>query len=579
MLTLALLAVLAAPSPHAALRAMFDEQWDWQEAAYPEQATENGDDRFDDRLTDWSRAAIDARKAHEREMLAQAAGFDRTGLSEDDQLNLDLFVHDLKITVDGFSFPEELFQLNQIDSPPSGFAELARAVPRGHVRDYENFLTRMKLIPRYVDQVIALLREGLAKWITPPKVTLRELPALLGEHAKPDPAANPLYQTVFAQMPGIAPADQERLRGEAKRVLGEQVIPAYARLRDFAVAEYLPKARESLALEALPDGKAWYRYRIRKETTTDMSAAEVHALGLREVARLDGLIEGVRKESGFAGDRAAFFAWLKTNPKFFYADAPSLVAGYRDIAKRIDPELPKHFGTLPRLTYGVEEMPAYEAPAAPAAFYEPGAPEAGRPGYFMANTYGLASRPKWAMEDLTLHEAVPGHHLQIARAQELSDLPRFRRYGQITAYVEGWALYCESLCQELGLCADVYAHFGQLSAEMWRAVRRVVDTGLHAEGWSRDQAIRYFVDHTGQPLLNARVEVDRYIVWPGQALAYKIGQLTIRRLRTHAEQTLGERFDERAFHDVVLGAGALPLPLLEKRVEGWVAARAGAAKR
>ncbi|HUB07576.1 MAG TPA: DUF885 domain-containing protein [Myxococcales bacterium] len=575
---LMLLAIGAAPAGHDALWKMFDDEWNWSMAAYPEQATEYGDERYDDRLTDWSPQAIAARKAHERAMLAAAKGFDRASLAADDQLNLDLFVYELQLEVDGYRFPAELLQLNQLDSPPSQIAELARDLKRVHVKDYENFLARMRLVPAYVDQMIALLREGLAKGITPPRVTLKEVPTLLGNHAAPDPEKNPLYQIVFADMPGIAPADQTRLRAEAKQLLAEKVIPAYAKLRDFAENEYVPAARTTLALTALPDGKAWYRYQIRAQTTTDMSPEAVHALGLAEVARIEKLMDAVRKESGFAGDRQAFFKFLKTDPRFFYTTADELVTGYRDIAKRIDPTLPQHFGTLPRLTYGVLPMPAYQAPTSPAAYYEPGTPEAGRPGYFMANTYDLAARPKWAMEDLTLHEAVPGHHLQIARAEELGQLPRFRRYAGYTAFVEGWALYCEGLCQELGLCKDVYSRFGVLSAEMWRAVRLVVDTGIHAKGWSREKAIRYFSEHTGQTDLNARVEVDRYIVWPGQALAYKLGQLTIRKLRTRAESSLGEKFDERAFHDEVLGAGALPLPILEARVDGWIEAQRSAAR-
>ncbi|MHB8419695.1 MAG: DUF885 domain-containing protein [Myxococcales bacterium] len=566
----------AAPSGHDALWQMFDDEWSWSLAAYPEQATEYGDERYDDRLTDWSRPAIESRRAHERAMLARAKAFDRAGLAGQDPLNLDLFIYQLQLTVDGYRFPAELLQLNQLDSPPSELAELARDLKRVHVKDYENFLARLRLIPAYVDQVIALLREGLAKGVTPPRVTLKEVPELLSGHARPDPTQNPLWQAVFADMPGIAPAERDRLRSEAKRLLTERVIPAYAKLRDFAAKEYVPGARTSLALTALPDGEAWYRYQIRSQTTTDMSPDEVHQLGLQEVARIEGLMDAVQRESGFKGDRRAFFHFLKTDPRFFYADAAALVSGYRDIAKRIDPELPRHFGTLPRLTYGVVPMPAYQAPTSPAAYYEPGSPEAGRPGYFMANTYDLTARPKWAMEDLTLHEAVPGHHLQIARAEELGELPRFRRYGSFTSYVEGWALYCESLCRELGLCTDVYSRFGVLSAEMWRAVRLVVDTGIHSKGWSRERAIRYFSEHTGQTDLNARVEVDRYIVWPGQALAYKLGQLEIGKLRSRAEAALGERFDERAFHDEVLDAGALPLPILESRIDGWLSSQRAA---
>jgi uncharacterized protein (DUF885 family) len=555
---------------------MFDEEWDWSAQAYPEAATENGDERFNDRLTDWSAEAIAARKAHERGMLARAVAFDKGGLSADDQLNLDLFVYGLQLTVDGFRFPQEELQLNQLDSPPAELAQLGRAIPRRQPKDYEDFLARLRQAPKWIEQITALLKKGLKAGVTPPKVTLKELPKLLAEHTPVDPTQSPLYKTVFADMPGLSAADQERLRGEAKKVIGEQVVPAFRKLAEFAEKRYIPGARETLAASELPDGKAWYEYDIREMTTSSLSADEIHALGLKEVARLDGLIEQLRLASGCTGDRQGFFKFLKTDPRFFYADAPSLVTGFRDIAKRIDKELPLHFGKLPRLTYGVEPMPDYQSRTSPAAYYEPGSPEAGRAGVFMANTFDLSARPKWAMEDLTLHEAVPGHHLQIALAEELTDLPRFRRFGEYTAFTEGWALYSESLCEELGLCKDPYSHFGQLSAEMWRAVRLVVDTGLHSKGWTRDQALRFFAEHTGQSDLNTRVEVDRYIIWPGQALAYKVGELDIQRLRHEAEARLGAKFDERAFHDQILGAGSVPLPVMDARFEAWLANQAGA---
>ncbi len=580
MLPILALLLAAAPTPHAALWAMFAEQWDWQEAAYPEQATENGDDRFDDRLTDWSEQAIARREAHQRAMLARAEGFPRKGLDAEDRLNLDLFLYPLRQEVAGYRFHDEYFQLNQIDSPPSAVAELARAVPRGHVQDYENFLARMRAVPAYVDQTIALLEKGLAAGITPPRAVLEKAPDQIGNHVEDDPTQNPLYRTVFASMPPSIPEpEQRRLRAQAVEELRHDVLPAWRKLLAFVRDRYVPGARTTLGFTSLPDGKAWYRHEIQVQTTTDQGPDAIHALGLREVARLDAAMADARKAAGFSGDQAAFFRFLATDPRFFYGDAASLLTGYRDIAKRIDAELPRHFGTLPRLTYGVSAMPDYEARTAPAAFYEPGSPEAGRSGTFLANSYDLAARPKWAMVDLTLHEAVPGHHLQIARAQELTDLPRFRRFGMYNAFVEGWALYCESLGGELGVLDDPYDRFGQLSAEMWRAVRLVVDTGLHAEGWTREQAVRYFIAHTGQPELNARVEVDRYLVWPAQALGYKLGQLEIAKLRAKAEQALGTRFDERAFHDEVIGAGALPLEILDTRIDGWIAAQAKVTKK
>jgi len=563
-----------AKSPHDQLWTLFADEWDWQAAAYPEQATEVGDARFDDRLTDWSIKAIMQRHQHERDVLKQAEAFDRASLASDDQLNLDLFLYALRNEVEGFRFPGELLQLTQLESPASELGELARAIPRGRVKDLENFLVRLKAVPAQVDQQIALLSQGAKMGVTPPQVTLSEVPKLLANHIPADPALSPLYLTVFADLPATIPdADKARLQAEAKEILAGQVIPAYRKLQAFAQTEYLPKARRTLAASELPDGKAWYAHEIRSQTTTDKTAEEIHAIGLAEVDRIQKEMDEAQQRTGFKGNRKAFFDFLKKDKRFYYPTKEALLAGYRDIAKRIDPQLPPHFKTLPRLTYGVEAMPDYQAKTSPAAFYEPGAPEVGRAGNFMANTYDLKSRPKWAMEDLTLHEAVPGHHFQIARAQELSSLPKFRRYTFYNAFGEGWALYCESLGDELGLYQDPYSKFGQLSAEMWRAVRLVVDTGIHAQGWTREQAIAFFHDHTGQPELNARVEVDRYIVWPGQALGYKIGQLDIKALRAAAEQTLKDRFDEREFHDQILGAGALPLSVLDQRIHDWIASQ------
>jgi uncharacterized protein (DUF885 family) len=570
----------AAPTPtdRDRLWAMFDEQWEWRMRESPELATTLGDDRYDDRLEDNSLEAIAKRKDHQREMLERAKAFDRTRLSPEDRLNLDLFIYPLNQEVSGYRFPEELLLLNQMQSPPADFAQLARVVPRARVADVEAFLARMRAVPTMIDQSIVLLKRGLALGVTPPRVTLREVPTLIGNHIQSDPTQNPIYRLVFADLPAsLSAGDQERLRAEAKQVLANQVIPAYRKLRQFVVDTYIPGARETLGMSSLPDGAAWYRYRIQVMTTTDRTADEIHSLGQQEVTRIEAEMDALRKQAGFAGDRKAFFKFLTTDDRFFYTDKDALIVGYRDIAKRIDPELPKRFRTLPRLTYGVLPVPTYSEKTQTTAYYDPGAPEVGRAGIFFANTYDLRARPKWAMEDLVLHEAVPGHHLQFARAQELNELPKFRRYGEYNAYVEGWGLYSETLGEELGMYRDPYSKFGQESGEIWRAIRLVVDTGIHAKGWTRQQAIDYFNTHSGKAQHDIEVEVDRYIVWPGQALGYKIGQLTIKELRDQASRQLGDRFDERDFHDQVLGAGALPLSILQSRIREWVAAQTGVA--
>jgi uncharacterized protein (DUF885 family) len=328
----------------------------------------------------------------------------------------------------------------------------------------------------------------------------------------------------------------------------------------------------------LPDGSAWYAYNVKTRTTTDMTPQEIHELGLREVKRIRGEMDKVIAQSGFEGTFAEFCHYLQTDPKFYYTDAEELLRGYRDIAKRIDPELVKLFGTLPRAPYGVKAVPTYAEKSQTTAYYMRGSSKAGRAGYFFANTYALDTRPKWEMEALTVHEAVPGHHLQISIAQELDDVPEFRRWGGYTAFIEGWGLYSESLGEELGLYQDPYSKFGQLTYEMWRAVRLVVDTGMHSMGWTRQEAIDFFAVNTGKQLHDITVEIDRYIVWPGQALAYKIGELTFKRLRAEAETALGDDFDIRKFHDACLENGALPMDILEKRVRTWIAAEKSAMK-
>jgi uncharacterized protein (DUF885 family) len=422
-----------------------------------------------------------------------------------------------------------------------------------------------------IDQTIALLDKGLQEGITPPRVTLREVPAQAGSLIVDDPLTSPMLKA-FQKFPSTIPAaEQERLKSAAVQAFREQVAPAFQKLQSYLANTYVPAARESIAMSDLPDGKAWYAYNVRQQTTTDLTPEQIHQIGLAEVKRIHRQMEELMAKTGFKGGLQEFFTFLRTDPRFFYDKPEDLLAGYRDIAKRIDPELVKLFGKLPRLPYGVVPVPSYSEKSQTTAYYENGSLEAGRPGWFNANTYDLKSRPKWEMEALTAHEAVPGHHLQLSLAQELEDVPQWRRYDDYTAFVEGWGLYAESLGDEIGLYKDPYSKFGQLTYEMWRAVRLVVDTGLHTKGWTRQQAIDYFKANAGKAEHDIEVEVDRYIVWPGQALAYKIGELKLKELRAEAEKDLGAKFDVRAFHDQVLGNGALPLDVLEKNVKAWVA--------
>jgi uncharacterized protein (DUF885 family) len=378
----------------------------------------------------------------------------------------------------------------------------------------------------------------------------------------------------FKEMSSLVPApEQTRLRQAATEAFTKKIAPAFQKLHDFLVSKYLPGARTTIGASKLPNGDKIYAYTTRQQTTTELTPAQIHKIGLDEVKRIRAEMDKVIVSTGFTGDFHAFTKFLLTDPKFYYPDGESLLSGYRDIAKRIDAKLVELFGLLPRLPYGVRPVPAYAEKSQAAAYYESGSLKAGRPGYFFANTYDLPGRPKWGMETLTLHEAVPGHHFQIALAQEMEDLPEFRKHGGYNAFAEGWALYAESLGYEMGFFKDPYQNFGHLGDEMLRAVRLVVDTGLHSMDWTRERAIQYFEENTGNPPHDIEVEVDRYIVWPSQALGYKIGQLKIRELRSFAEKQLGETMDLRAFHDEVLRNGALPMSVLEAHIREWVAKR------
>ncbi|MEE8278101.1 MAG: DUF885 domain-containing protein [Thermoanaerobaculia bacterium] len=555
------------------LQAYIDLYFDWAMLEHPEFATYIGHPTGHDRWTDNSLKAIARREADTVRALEVLRAIDRSRLESEERLNYDLLMEDLEEEVEGHRFPGELLALNQMSGVQQNVAQMLAMMPAGKVKQYEDVLARLRGVPTLVDQAIARLEKGLEEGVTPPRVTLRDVPQQVKNLLVEDPLESPMLRA-FTEFPeSVAAEDQNRLEEEAVRLFREAVAPAYQKLHDYLVESYIPGTRESIGMSQLPDGEAWYAYRVKQMTTTDLTPQEIHEIGLSEVKRIRQEMDRVIEESGFEGSFEEFTEFLRTDPQFYFEEPEELLKSYRDIGKRADAALLKLFGLLPRLPYGVVPVPAYAEKSQTTAYYEPGAVEAGRPGQFFANTYDLASRPKWEMEALTLHEAVPGHHLQIGLAQEQEDLPWFRRFGGETAFVEGWGLYSESLGEEMGFYQDPYSKFGQLTYEMWRAIRLVVDTGMHALGWSRQQAIDYFVENTGKAEHDIVVEVDRYIVWPGQALAYKIGELKIKELKAMAKRELGEKFDIRAFHDELLGSGALPLSVLETRIKEWVVAQ------
>ena len=556
----------------ARLHRLFADDHDWEMRNSPEAATFDGYPGQNDRWTDLSRAAIEGRKHHPDDNLKVLKTIDRAKLNPEDQLNYDLFRWETERDIEGERFPEEFLVI--LDPLGGGVHSMVPMVlqhsPTNTVKDYEDELARLRKVNQVVDQNIALLREGLAKGITQPKIVLRDIPAQVDSLLNQQPADSVLLKS-FKDFPQtIPPAEQDRLRRAANALVDGEVYPAFRKYRDFLANEYIPKCRQTVGMFALPDGEAWFRYRTLIRTTTDLTPQQIHEIGLKEVTRIRAAMEKIIAETGFHGSFNDFVAFLRTDPRFYYKNDAELVTGYRDICKRIDEQLPRLFGKLPRTPYGVEPMDAYSAPSQTTAYYEPGPVDGSRPGIYRVNTYKLESRPKFEMEVLSSHESVPGHHLQIALAHEMENVPEFRRNLETTAFVEGWGLYSESLGYEIGLYKDPYSKFGQLSYDMWRACRLVVDTGMHAMGWTRQLAIDFMTANTALTQQNIVVEVDRYISWPGQADAYKIGQLKIRELRTRAEQKLGAKFDERKFHDVVLGEGALPLAILEQRVDAWI---------
>jgi uncharacterized protein (DUF885 family) len=567
-------------------RSFLEQDWKRWMQDYPEVATSIGYPGQNDRWTDDSPDGIASRKEHLANSLAALNAVRRDALPASEQLNFDLYLELLESADEGLRYGDDPFPfrnvvprnlwmpLNQMGGIQQEAASTLANTPHHSVADYETILTRLAALPAAVDREIALLQDGLKRGYAPPKIALRDLPKQIADLIPSDPLRSALLQP-FTEFPAAFPeAKRSRLMERAKSIYSGSVAPAFQKLHDYTASVYLPACRDSIAAAALPNGAAMYNHLVRWQTTTNLTPQQIHEIGVSEVKRIRAEMDDVVASTGFHGSFHDFTEFLRTDPRFYYDRAQDLVDGYRIIAKRIDPGLSHLFGKLPRLTYGVCAIPDFKAPSQTTAYYQPGSPQAGRPGCYFVNTYNLRARPKWEMEALSLHEAVPGHHLQISLAQEMGNTPEFRKHVGYSAFVEGWALYSESLGEELGLYTDPYSKFGQLSYEMWRAVRLVVDTGMHSMGWTREQAIQFFKDNTGKTDQDITVEVDRYIVWPGQALAYKLGQLKIRQLRTEAERRLGAKFNERAFHDAVLEQGAVPLSILEPHVQGWMETQA-----
>lgn len=562
----------AAENATAAFDRLLRDAWETTLREFPEFATHTGDSRYNDRLDRQSLADQRRRLAQKREQLERLQAIDRNALPPDSQLNYDIFERSLRDDLAEFEFEEYLVPITNRSGFHIHFPELPKHMPLATSRDYENYIRRLQAFDQQAADHVELMREGLKKGLVLPAVVLEDFDRPIKSHIVGDPTASLLFEPFQMQnFPASVPeSDRPRLIEAGKDAIAKSVVPGYRRFLEFMEKEYVPAARGTIAAAALPNGREYYRFCIRKFTTLDLSAEQVHETGLSEVKRIRAEMEAVIRKTGFSGGFREFVDDLRTNPKFYATTPEQLQKEVAYVLKRMDGELPRLFKTLPRMPYGIRPVPDYIAPRTTTAYYVRPAGDGSQAGFYFINTFDLKSRPLYEIEALSLHEAVPGHHLQIALQQELTGLPEFRRFSGFTAYIEGWALYAERLGLEVGFYADPYSDFGRLTYEMWRACRLVVDTGMHSLGWTRQQAIDFMADNTALSLHNIESEVDRYIAWPGQALAYKIGELKFRELRERAEKQLGPRFDLREFHDVVLGSGAVPLTVLEDNVNRWL---------
>jgi uncharacterized protein (DUF885 family) len=564
-------------TPDAALNALVEEYFERQLELSPMNATAIGDTRYDDRLDESTSPGFREKQLGiERAFLDRARRMDIAQLSPAARITFEIFSTEREQALAGQKFHEEYMPLNQMSGLPMDLAVYGSGSgpqPFKTANDYQRFLARMRQFPRWVDGAIAQMRTGMSLGITLPKPAVAKVVPQLRGIVTATPQESIFWGPVKDMPADIPAAERQRISQAYATALSQEVLPAYARLADFFERDYLPAARTTVGWSDLPDGAAWYRWRIRGATTMDLPPEQIHDLGLKEVARIRAEMLAVKEQVGFKGDLDAFFKHLEDDPQFYFNNEQELLDAYRDVKRRIDALLPKLFSDFPKADYEIRPVEAFRAASAAGGSYQAPSADGTRPGIFYINTHNLRAQPRFGLETLSLHEAAPGHHFQIAIQQELTDLPRFRRFNNYVSYAEGWALYAESLGKELGVFTDPYQWYGRLSDEMLRAMRLVVDTGLHAKGWTREQSIQYMLDNSSMAESDVTAEVERYIVWPGQALGYKLGQLHITELRAQAQAELGAKFDVREFHSQVLRDGAVPMDVLTAKIDRWIAAR------
>ena len=558
----------------AALHALFDEHFERSLEMNPLQATFIGDNRFNDRLANWgSPEYLDKAEAMDREFLERLLEIDREQLEYQDRLSYDIFRLDREESLEGYQYPGHLQPINQFGNAMNFFVQLgsgSSAQPFKSVKDYEDFLSRADDFAVNVDQMIVNMKQGMQEGVVQPRILMEKVIPQLESQIVDDITESAFYKPVEDMPKDFSEADRERLAAAYEDKIANVIIPSYVRMNNFIGDEYLSAARDTVGLYALPDGRDWYAYNVRTITTTDMTPEEIHQIGLDEVARIHNEMRAVMDEVGFDGDLAEFFEFVNTDPQFFFDEPEQLIQGYRDMADHVNELAKELFEIFPQTGFEVRRVEPFREQSASGGSYMAGTPDGSRPGVFYANAYDLSARPKWAMESLYLHEAIPGHHFQIMLQRENEDLPGFRRFGRVTAFSEGWGLYAESLGKEIGVYTDPYQYFGGLNAELWRSIRLVVDTGIHAKGWTRQQVLDYMYANSAVAEARAVSEAERFMAIPGQALAYKVGQLKIREIRDKAEARLGDKFDVKAFHTQVLKDGAMPLSMLEEKIDRWV---------
>ena len=553
------------------LHQTLDAEWQRTLRENPTQASQLGDRRYNQLWPDISLNAIRASQAKTRDVLATARALDKSTFSDGDKLNARLFEYQYEADVNEQRFQLHLLPVNQRGGLQDEDST-ADVLQFDTIRDYEDWIARLRAFPLYTARTMALMRQGITEKILHPKIVMQRVPAQIRKQIVDQPQDSPYYKPFRTFAVELTDSEKARLQTDATSAIESCILPSYRTFLEFVEKEYLPACFDDVGCWQRPDGQTMYAELARRFTTTNLTPQQIHDIGLAEVKRIRSEMESIQKEVGFEGSFAEFLVYLRSEKQFYYESPNELLQAYKDCCDRINPNLPKLFLKLPKTTYDVRPIPDQMAPDTTTAYYRVPAADGSRPGSYFVNLYRPETRPKFEIDALSLHESVPGHHLQIALSMELTDIPEFRRYGGYTAFVEGWALYTEKLGNELGLYRDPYSRFGQLTFEMWRAVRLVVDTGMHSLKWSRQEAIDFFANNSSKSMLDIENEIDRYISWPGQALAYKIGELKIRELRSRSEQELGPNFDVREFHDVILRNGAVPLEVLDELVSEWIAA-------